>query len=153
MSDKETVKRKQRAILRLLFTLSYIKVIDGRVVWRGHNQLNDLSKWTMVWLHPVNPCHFGCHHSSLGSHTSMKTRKMSPLTHFTEKAARVYRSPHPSLNTSCLGEESQTHFDLYELSGFLSMLLSGTEWHQWTSLSWITVTLVLFLVWMGRLVF
>lgn len=90
----------------LFFTLSYIKVIEGSLVRKGHNHLNDLSEWTMVWLHRTNQCHICCHHCSLGSHTSMKgkKRKMSPLTHFTEKAGQVYRSPHPSLSISCLGE-------------------------------------------------
>lgn len=72
-----------------------------------------------------------------------KTRKMTPLTHFTEKAGEVYRS---SLNISCLDEGSHTHFDLCEISGFLSRLLSGTEWHQWSFMAKITALVVLCVV-------
>lgn len=69
-------------------TLSYIKVRGGSPVQRGHSHLNDLSKWTMVWLHRTKWCHICCHRLSLGSHTSMKRkkRKMCPLAHFTEKS-------------------------------------------------------------------
>lgn len=105
---KEAVKIKLWNIPLLLFLHTFMHQSQRRKpkVQRGHNHLNDLSKWTMEWLHRTNRWHICCHHGSLGSHTSLKRkkRKMSPLTHFTEEVGQFYRSPHPSLSISCLGE-------------------------------------------------
>lgn len=134
---KKPSKIKRWNVPLLFFTLSYIKVRPWSPVRRGHNYLNDLSKWTMAWLHRTNWCHISCHRGSLGSHTPSRRRKrkMSPLTHFTKKktARQFYGSPHPSLSISCLGDGGQAHFDPSELPWFPSRLLLGTAWKEWTS--------------------
>lgn len=156
-SEKEVVKRVKYR--RFVFH-TFIHQSHKRrpMVRRGHNHLNDLSNWTMVWHHRTSRCHICCHRRSPGSHTSTKRkkRKMGPLTRF-------YRKSGPGLQKS-------SSFSKHILFGWGR---SSTLWPRWalgvpvkapvrnwrvtvdihvlclmlnSSLPWITASLVLFLV-------
>lgn len=90
----------------------------------------------------TRPCHSGCHHSILGSHTPNEGKRGQEkwlLWHVVQKkAGEVYRS---SLSISCLREGSDTPFwPFCEFSGFPSQLLSG---HRWPSVNHNTTWFIL----------